>query len=158
MKLQSSILLLSIGTAGAFFVPSTSTSCARSRQQQPTALSFGVDPSAFHDIPNHMQSLQDVFSTFSLADAMDAVPDAAAGAVEEAAKNDNGGFGFLTGPIKGLLQVIHSGIVATGTKENAWGVAIILLTILIKIGTFPLTKAQLESTNKMQVGIHTRSC
>ena len=98
-----------------------------------------------------MQSVQDIFSSISLADAMEAVPDATAGVVEEAAKSDNGWFGFLTGPTEGLLQVIHAGIVAVGVKENAWGGSIILLTLLIKLATFPLTKSQLESTNKMQV-------
>lgn len=146
MKLQSAILLLSIGAASAFVTPSRST--CRSLQ---TARSFGVDPSAFHDIPAQMQSVQDIFSSISLADAMEAVPDATAGVVEEAAKSDNGWFGFLTGPTEGLLQVIHAGIVAVGVKENAWGGSIILLTLLIKLATFPLTKSQLESTNKMQV-------
>lgn len=70
-------------------------------------------------------------------------------AVVEAAADDNGWFGFLTLPIEGLLQIIHSLIAATGTA-NAWGVTIIVLTILIKVVTFPLTKTQLESTNKMQ--------
>jgi 60Kd inner membrane protein len=104
-----------------------------------------------------------------LSDAMDGLADAAASmnsltdavtsavstatvspdVVVEAASDDNGWFGFLTYPIEGLLQIIHTAIAATGTA-NAWGVTIIVLTILIKVVTFPLTKTQLESTNKMQ--------
>jgi YidC/Oxa1 family membrane protein insertase len=37
-----------------------------------------------------------------------------------------------------------------GMSADAWGVSIIAMTIVIKLVTFPLTKQQLESTNKMQ--------
>jgi len=75
---------------------------------------------------------------------------AAVDAVAEVAKNDNGWFGFLEGPIESLLKIIHAGLEGTGMSSNTWGVSIILMTILIKIGTYPLTASQLESTNKMQ--------
>jgi YidC/Oxa1 family membrane protein insertase len=152
MKLQVSLLVAAVGAASAFAPSKFAT-----RPQ--TARSFGVEPSMFHDLPNHVQSLQDAFSTLSLSDAMaataDAFPDVAAqvgdaaGEVVEADKN--GGFGFLTGPITGLLMIIHTGIVGIGGSANAWGISIIVLTLLIKAITFPLTKTQLESTNKMQV-------
>jgi YidC/Oxa1 family membrane protein insertase len=115
-----------------------------------TARSLGVDPSLFHDISQHLGSLspvQDAFTSFSLADAMEATADAA---TEAAASDDGGWFGFLTLPIEGLLQIIHSALVMVGVSSNAWGVSIVVLTILIKVLTFPLTKTQLESTNKMQ--------
>merc|ERR1719491_2127949 len=35
-------------------------------------------------------------------------------------------------------------------SEDAWGVSIIAMTSLIKLATYPLTKQQLASTNKMQ--------
>lgn len=71
--------------------------------------------------------------------------------VSDAVQADSGSgwFGFLTLPIQGLLELIHSGIAALGTT-NSWGISIIILTLLIKLVTFPLTKTQLESTNKMQ--------
>ena len=130
-----------------------------------TARSFGVDPSAFHDLPQHIQhfsnNMPEAFSTISLSDAMDGLADAtasssavvqpAADVVEEVAKTDNGWFGFLTEPISILLQLIHQGLMAVGMSENSWGISIIALTVLIKVVTFPLTKTQLESTNKMQV-------
>jgi YidC/Oxa1 family membrane protein insertase len=103
---------------------------------------------AFSDLPQHMSVLPDAFllSSSFLADAMEVTADAAT----EVAKTDNGWFGFLTGPIMFLLQLIHAGLVAVGLTANAWGVSIIAITLLIKAVTFPLTKTQLESTNKMQ--------
>jgi YidC/Oxa1 family membrane protein insertase len=107
-------------------------------------------------------SVMDALSTFNLADAVvdaigsDAVTAAAdatssaAAAATDAAANNPGWFGFLTGPIEGLLQIIHSALVAVGVSADAWGVSIIMMTVIIKVLTFPLTKTQLESTNKMQ--------
>jgi YidC/Oxa1 family membrane protein insertase len=57
----------------------------------------------------------------------------------------------LTGPTMALLELLHTGLVSVGVGQNAWGVSIIALTLLIKLLTYPLTKSQLESTNKMQV-------
>lgn len=123
----------------------------------------------FHDLPQHLDSIQSAFSSILLSDDLDltsmvsdapaavsdAVVAAPAAAVSEAAATatttNNGWFGFLTGPIEGLLQLIHSGIVALGASENAWGVSIIMLTLLIKLVTYPLSKAQLESSTKMQM-------
>jgi YidC/Oxa1 family membrane protein insertase len=125
-----------------------------------------MDPSQLHELPNQLQTLQDAFSSMSLADldvdalsttASEAVSSAVqsvdgAGAVEEAATSNNGWFGFLTGPTMAFLQLIHTGLVAVGLSNDSWGVSIIVLTVVIKLLTYPLTKAQLESTNKMQVG------
>jgi YidC/Oxa1 family membrane protein insertase len=132
----------------AFVVPTTQFSSRRS-----TAHAFSpLDPSHLNDLPNHIQSLQDAFSSLSIAD----VDVAGAGAaVEEAAKTTNNGwFGFLTGPTMAFLELIHSGLVAVGVSSDSWGVSIIMLTVAIKLLTFPLTKSQLESTNKMQVSIY----
>jgi len=76
-----------------------------------------------------------------------ATPDAAAATTTD----DNGGFGFLTAPIQGLLSIFHSILVSLGMSANTWGVSIIAMTLFIKILTYPLTKSQLESTTKMQV-------
>ena len=160
MKLQVSLLVAAVGATSAFAPSKFAT-----RPQ--TARSFGVEPSMFHDLPNQVQSLQDAFSTISLSDAMEATADAlqatSDGAVSIAADavqatgdavvvaDTNGGFGFLTGPITSIIEIIHSGIAGTVGPANAWGISIIALTLLIKVITFPLTKTQLESTNKMQV-------
>lgn len=123
-----------------------------------TARSFGVDPSVFHDLPNHVDTLKDAFSSLSLADAMDAVTnvpadvavvaDAAGDTV--AAASSNGWFGFLVTPIEGLLEFFHAALVSMGLTANSWGLSILFITVAIKLLTFPLTKTQLESTNKMQ--------
>lgn len=99
---------------------------------------------------HHMQDFM-APSSLMLADAIDAVGDTLSTTVPDAAvaTDDNGWFGFLTGPIEGLLKLIHLGVASTGTG-NSWGISIILLTILIKVVTYPLQKTQLESTNKMQ--------
>lgn len=81
-------------------------------------------------------------------DAAPAVVDAAAAA--PAAADDNGWFGFLTYPIESLLKLIHVGLAGSGMSANAWGISIVIMTVVIKLLTFPLTKSQLESTNKMQ--------
>lgn len=147
--------------AGAV-VASTSAFAPRAFTTAPprisTARSFGLDPSSWSDVHAHMEAIQGAFSSLSLADAMDAASDAVSAAGDAAgdaaaaaatADPGNGWFGFLTGPIEGLLQGIHSVLVMVGVSD-AWGPAIIMLTILIKVLTFPLTKTQLESTSKMQ--------
>jgi 60Kd inner membrane protein len=89
-------------------------------------------------------------ATSAVATAQSADEAALAATAATAAAADNGWFGFLTAPIAVLMQVIHGMLVAVGLDSNAWGISIILLTLLIKAVTFPLTKTQLESTNKMQ--------
>jgi len=159
MKSQALLLALSAPMAAAFAPPLSIRSS--------TKLS-AVDPSALNDLSQHADSLHQFFSSLTLADLdVDAVSATAAAAapvvpleaapapeaVDAAAAavaNDNGGwFGFLTLPIESLLQFLHGMIASTGVG-NAWGVSIILMTVVIKALTFPLTKSQLESTNKMQ--------
>ncbi|CAJ1909269.1 unnamed protein product [Cylindrotheca closterium] len=137
MKLSSVSTLLLLASAAEAFAP---TKLASRPTTTTTARSLMVDPTP----------LQDIFSSISLADAADAVADVGGAAADAAAQSSNGWFGFLTGPIKGLLEVIHTGLVNVGVKENAWGITIISMTLIIKALTFPLTKTQLESTNKMQ--------
>jgi len=101
---------------------------------------------AANALPPQWTDFQDTFSSFSLADAMEAASDVA----DAVPADDNGWFGFLTGPIESFLELIHTAAVATGLQANAWGISIIILTVLIKVATFPLTKSQMESTSKMQ--------
>lgn len=114
-----------------------------SKHPHSTSLEFGVDPSHLSDIFSSTLTLADDFADAATA-AMGEAGDAAA------ASDGNGWFGFLTIPIMGLLQLIHTGI-SSVAGSNAWGLSIIALTILIKVLTFPLTKTQLESTNRMQM-------
>ncbi|MBQ2615330.1 MAG: YidC/Oxa1 family membrane protein insertase [Synergistaceae bacterium] len=51
----------------------------------------------------------------------------------------------------GLLQVIHNGITSIGIGTNfAWGLAIIALTLLVRLLMHPLTAKQMSSMQKMQ--------
>ena len=154
MKSQVLILALSSSVADAFAPPTFF---------RPTSKLSAVDPSSFHDLPQHVDSLHHFFSSITLADldvdavssaaapVVDAAPDAAMAADAAAAGQQNGWFGFLTLPIESLLKFIHVALTSMGVSANAWGVSIIAMTVVIKALTFPLTKSQLESTNKMQV-------
>ncbi|KAL7499226.1 hypothetical protein ACHAWT_010146 [Skeletonema menzelii] len=149
------LTLLSAPTASAFAPPTTFRST--------TQLS-AIDPSAIHDLSQHStvaaDSINHFFSSMLISDLdvdavnsavipLDAAPGAADAAAAVAKADDNGWFGFLTVPIEGLLKLIHAGLAGAGVGQ-AWGLSIILMTVLIKVLTFPLTKGQLESTNKMQ--------
>lgn len=131
-----------------------------------SARSFSpMDIPNLHEIPNQIHSLNDAISTLSIADldptgisdiaqsaSANSPAAVAAGevAAEAAKSNGNGWFGFLTEPTMAFLQLIHNGLIAVGLDSNSWGVSIIFLTLTIKLLTFPLTKSQLESTQKMQ--------
>lgn len=124
------------------FAPSRST--VRSAVSSTTQRHV-FDPSAvLGDVHQQMDTLANMFSSSSMT-----LSDAAE-ATAEVAKNDNGWFGFLEGPIEFILKGIHATLVGMGMNEDAWGVTIIAMTTLIKLATYPLTKSQLESTNKMQ--------
>ncbi len=153
MKFSIGVLPLLLASVNAFAPTGMSP-------RQSTAHAV-IDPSNLHDLSHHIQSFQDVMSSFSIADLDSAglpvsdiaaaAPQIAADVAEEVSKPDNGWFGFLTGPTMAFLNLIHTAFVAVGLDSNSWGVSIIALTLSIKLLTFPLTKSQLESTQKMQV-------
>jgi len=154
------VAILSCATEIASFTPSLSFARANIIHKMRSQMSM-VDATVFHDIPQHIDSMQSAFSSLLLSDegisaAVDVVSTATTPAIDAAAEvvttdPGNGWFGFLEGPIEGLLQLIHTGFVSIGVASNAWGVSIIILTLVIKLGTYPLTKSQLESTSKMQM-------
>jgi len=156
MKSQALLLALAAPMAAAFAPPMSF---------RPSTKILAVDPSSLHDLPQHIDSLQNFFSSITLADLdTDAAASAVPSIVERipldappaeavdaaAAASGNGWFGFLAMPIEQLLMGIHGAISSAGMSQNSWGISIILMTATIKALTFPLTKAQLESTNKMQ--------
>ena len=143
-SIASICLLLAQVQNTCAFVPSASITKVPITQR-----SAILDPSIFADVHQHVDTLSSVFSSINLADAVAASADAAA----DVAKDDNGWFGFLEGPIEFLLGAIHSTLVGVGMNEDAWGVTIIAMTSIIKLATYPLTKQQLGSTNKMQVSL-----
>eukprot|EP00557_Chaetoceros_sp_GSL56_P006865 CAMPEP_0176497410 /NCGR_PEP_ID=MMETSP0200_2-20121128/11708_1 /TAXON_ID=947934 /ORGANISM="Chaetoceros sp., Strain GSL56" /LENGTH=404 /DNA_ID=CAMNT_0017895419 /DNA_START=93 /DNA_END=1307 /DNA_ORIENTATION=- len=136
--LAVSALLLQATQNTVAFAPSSILRVPQSLTQR-SAL---VDPSVFTNVHQHIDSLSAAFSSINLADAADTAV--------TAAKDDNGWFGFLEGPIEFLLGLIHQAFVSVGMDADAWGVTIIAMTMIIKLVTYPLTKQQLESTNKMQ--------
>lgn len=148
----SSLFLTLLGHAGR--TDSFAPVGLRTASRQSTVRSFApLDLSNLHDIPHQIQSLQDVLSTLTIADMDPAgvMVDAAQSVdAADAVQSKNGWFGFLTGPTMGFLQLIHTGLMSAGLDSNSWGISIIVLTLSIKLLTFPLTKAQLESTQKMQ--------
>eukprot|EP00775_Hariotina_reticulata_P005232 gene5232-5468_t len=90
--------------------------------------------SGFHHIVSTAQSL------YTLADD----------SVAQAASSQSGGaFGFLAEGFEAFLKVLESGLEKAGVPYS-YGFAIILLTLLVKAATFPLSKKSMESTMAMQ--------
>jgi len=93
---------------------------------------------------------------FSVADAavqsgVAAAPelDAAAKAAEQLAANKTGFLGGIANLLEGLLEGID-GVLAAAHVPYSYGFSIIVLTLLVKAATFPLSKKQIESTAAMQ--------
>ncbi|CAI7772998.1 unnamed protein product [Closterium sp. NIES-54] len=81
---------------------------------------------------------------FSVADAAADVAPAAAEVVQ-----DRGWFSGLADLLETFLKVLEEGLVSLKVPY-AYGFSIILLTIIVKLVTYPLTKKQVESTLAMQ--------
>ncbi|XP_021716176.1 inner membrane protein PPF-1, chloroplastic-like [Chenopodium quinoa] len=83
---------------------------------------------------------------YTLADAaVTASPDASGAPVQKS----GGWFGFISDAMEVVLKVMKDGL-STLHVPYSYGFAIILLTVLVKVATFPLTKQQVESTMAMQ--------
>ncbi|KAL3827100.1 hypothetical protein ACHAXA_002335 [Cyclostephanos tholiformis] len=163
MKVQALSLLIAASSSlmAAAFAPPASSSTRRLGLLPFSTSKLSamiVDPSSLLcDFTHSVDSIHNVvLPSMTLADLdSDAIADAAAIASSSAVASPppdagNGWFGFLTLPIEFILQLIHSSLAGVGLSSNAWGVSIIVMTIVIKALTFPLTRSQLESTNKMQ--------
>ncbi|GAV57906.1 60KD_IMP domain-containing protein [Cephalotus follicularis] len=85
---------------------------------------------------------------YTLADAAVAV-DPASTSTDVASQKNGGWFGFISDAMEVVLKVLKDGLTAVHVPY-AYGFAIILLTIVVKAATFPLTKQQVESTLAMQ--------
>ncbi|KAJ4843857.1 Inner membrane protein PPF-1, chloroplastic [Turnera subulata] len=118
---------------------------------------------SFHDLPPlppvaHLDSSVDFASLltraegllYTLADAAVAGGGAEATADSAAAAQKNGGwFGFISDSMEFVLKILKDGLSAVHVPY-AYGFAIILLTVIVKAATLPLTKQQVESTLAMQ--------
>lgn len=85
----------------------------------------------------------------TLADVTDAAGAAAQAAAPVVKAAGGGPFDFLAKAFESALEILDRGLVSLHVP-NSYGFAIILLTILVKLGTYPLTKKQVESTVAMQ--------
>jgi len=157
MWVYSSIVTFIVYSYASSQIDAFSPSPSFARATTSSSKLSAIDPSIlFPDFltPDNVQS---AFSSVLLSDdfvnAVDAsaAADAVDAAGTAAAGSGNGWFGFMAVPIEGLLQLIHTAFVGVGMNGNSWGVSIIVLTVLIKLLTYPLTKTQLESTTKMQM-------
>ncbi|CAL1361313.1 unnamed protein product [Linum trigynum] len=88
---------------------------------------------------------------YTLADAAVAVDSgSASSSTDAAAVQKNGGwFGFISDAMEFVLKILKGGLEAVHVPY-AYGFAIILLTVVVKLATLPLTKQQVESTLAMQ--------
>ncbi|XP_014494224.1 inner membrane protein PPF-1, chloroplastic [Vigna radiata var. radiata] len=85
---------------------------------------------------------------YTLADAAVAA-DPAAPATDAAVQKNGGWFGFISEAMEAILKVLKDGLSAVHVPYT-YGFAIILLTVIVKAATLPLTKQQVESTLAMQ--------
>ncbi|XP_057956077.1 inner membrane protein PPF-1, chloroplastic isoform X2 [Malania oleifera] len=86
---------------------------------------------------------------YTLADAAAFVDSAGAADPAAAVQKNQGWFGFISDAMEVVLKVLKDGLNAVHVPY-AYGFAIILLTVIVKIATYPLTKKQVESTLAMQ--------
>ncbi|XP_027334819.1 ALBINO3-like protein 1, chloroplastic [Abrus precatorius] len=84
---------------------------------------------------------------YTIADA--AVSSSDAAAVTTTAKQSNDWLSGITNYMETILKVLKDGLSALHVPY-AYGFAIILLTVLVKAATFPLTKKQVESSLAMR--------
>jgi len=76
--------------------------------------------------------------------------DVASQAVDAVTKADPSWFDKFVGVVESMITGMHNGLSAVGVSANAWGLAIIGFTVLVKALTFPLNYKQMASTIKMQ--------
>lgn len=87
---------------------------------------------------------------YTLADAAVAADPSSTGAAATTSVQKNGGwFGFISDAMEVVLKVLNDGLTAIHIPY-AYGFAIILLTVIVKVATLPLTKKQVESSLAMQ--------
>ncbi|CAL0304134.1 unnamed protein product [Lupinus luteus] len=87
---------------------------------------------------------------YTLADAAVVAADSATAASGDATVQKSGGwFGFISEAMEFVLKVLKDGLTAVHVPYS-YGFAIILLTLIVKAATLPLTKQQVESTLAMQ--------
>lgn len=125
-------------------LPLRNTRVRASLQDLPPLENLDVD---FHALISRAEGI-----LYTLADAAVAADPAVATApatADTAVQKNGGWFGFISDAMEVVLKVLKDGLSAVHTPY-AYGFAIILLTISVKVATLPLTKKQVESTLAMQ--------
>ncbi|KAK7280927.1 hypothetical protein RIF29_08503 [Crotalaria pallida] len=134
------------------FSASTSTSTKQFLRGSLSVARFGFHPgflpepdSAGHVIRDLLGRAENLI--YTIADA--AVSSSDAAAVTSTAKQSNDWLSGITNYMETVLKVLKDGL-STVHVPYAYGFAIILLTVLVKAATFPLTKKQVESGMAMR--------
>ncbi|KAF8071109.1 ALB3.2 [Scenedesmus sp. PABB004] len=99
---------------------------------------------------SHAASLHGLAQSLAtLADADSTVEAAASAATTAASSQGGGAFGFLADGFEAFLKVLEGGLERAGVPYS-YGFAIIILTLLVKGATYPLSRKSMESTMAMQ--------
>lgn len=85
----------------------------------------------------------------SASPELDAAGKAAADAAQKLADNKSGFLGGIANVLEGCLSAID-GVLSALHVPYSYGFSIIVLTLAVKAATFPLSRAQIESTTAMQ--------
>ncbi|MED6145833.1 ALBINO3-like protein 1, chloroplastic [Stylosanthes scabra] len=114
---------------------------------------FGFKPGFLPEPDAAGEVLRELFDRaegflYTIADAAVSNSDAAATATTTA-KQNNDWLSGITNYMETVLKVLKDGL-STLHAPYAYGFAIILLTVLVKAATFPLTKKQVESSLAMR--------
>ncbi|XP_058729909.1 inner membrane protein PPF-1, chloroplastic isoform X2 [Vicia villosa] len=133
-------------------LPSLHRSFSPNRTRLFTKVQFSL-----HQIPpiqslSHSVDLSGIFARaegllYTLADATVAAD--AVSSTDVAVQKSGGWFGFISDGMEFVLKVLKDGL-STVHVPYSYGFAIILLTVIVKAATLPLTKQQVESTLAMQ--------
>ncbi|KAF8408352.1 hypothetical protein HHK36_007501 [Tetracentron sinense] len=110
---------------------------------------FGFKPASFHDLNGAEDLIRGLFDRaegviYTIADAAALSSDSADGA-----KQSGDWFSGISNYMESVLKILKDGLSALHVPY-AYGFAIILLTVLVKAATFPLTKKQVESAMSMR--------
>lgn len=134
---------------GAFAAPARLS--APRRVAARAAPRMAVDPSALHHVTSHLFSSDSLHAvSLLLSDAAVATGDAAQAATAAAADaKKSGWWDSFVGVVEGLIVSLHGTLTKAGVP-GAYGLSIIMFTVVIKALTFPLSYKQMESTMKMQ--------
>ncbi|GBF91755.1 hypothetical protein Rsub_04059 [Raphidocelis subcapitata] len=109
----------------------------------------GSAHSALHGAATALYTLADADAVDAAASAASAAADAAGAVAAAAPKDDGGVFGFLAVGFESFLEVLD-GVLEGAHVPYSYGYAIILLTLMVKMATFPLSQKSMQSTMSMQ--------